>query len=295
MAVSQKNSDLTIDSSVRESISSLMDNAAQPLELQRVLKASDNDEHVRLQWARYQLASAVLKKETTQASLSLSFADSVAQAIDAEPNCAPQNVDSATAVSKVSPKIRFFEKFWQPAAGLAVAASVTMVMVLGAQRLSVSALPEVMPAQQGIVLLEPGNSNDNIALFSTAGSSAGQLNTNDILRIQAPVQALNAAEADWLVDDLPEGFVLTHRTLNTSGLIPREELRYSNGVDSFKLYVEPLEGRTITQGHAFAGPNLVLGQSFSHDGKPMFITLVGQLSLLEGEQVANSVVSSISK
>ena len=73
MAVSQKNSDLTIDSSVRESISSLMDNAAQPLELQRVLKASDNDEQVRLQWARYQLASAVLKKETTQASLSLSF------------------------------------------------------------------------------------------------------------------------------------------------------------------------------------------------------------------------------
>ena len=57
--------------SIRESLSAVMDDAAQPLELQRVLKASQDDEQVRLQWARYQLASAALKREATQASIGM--------------------------------------------------------------------------------------------------------------------------------------------------------------------------------------------------------------------------------
>ncbi len=53
----------TTADSVRESLSALMDDAAQPLELQRVLKACHDDSQVREQWARYQLASAALKRK----------------------------------------------------------------------------------------------------------------------------------------------------------------------------------------------------------------------------------------
>jgi len=35
----------------------------------------------------------------------------------------------------------------------------------------------------------------------------------------------------------------------------------------------------------------VLGQSMDHNGEPIFVTLVGQLSLVQAEHVANSVVS----
>jgi len=272
--------------SIRESLSAVMDDAAQPLELQRVLKASQDDEQVRLQWARYQLASAALKREATQASLEIDLAHRVRNAIDAE-----ATHTHLIPTSNTTSKISKFDRFWQPVAGLAVAASVTMVMVLGAQQMGVSVLPQVIPAQPGVVLLEPRNSNSSIALFSTGVSNSVTANTNDIIRLPAPLEAINAAEAGWLAETLPMGFVLTQRSLDTSNQVAREVLTYSDGDASFTLYVEALNGRTIAEGYAFAGSNLVLGQSMIHDGEQMFVTLVGQLSLAQGEQVARSVVS----
>ena len=274
--------------SIRESLSAVMDDAAQPLELQRVLKASQNDEQVRLQWARYQLASAALKREATQASLEIDLAHRVRNAIDAE---ATYTHSSSYLNSLTASKINKFDRFWQPVAGLAVAASVTMVMVLGAQRIGVAVQPQVIPAQQGVVLLEPRYSNNSIALSSTGSSYSVAENTNKIIRLPAPVEAANAAEAHWLAATLPVGFVLTQRSLDVSDQAAREVLTYSNGDATFTLYVEGLNGRTISEGHAFAGSNLVLGQSMVHNGEQMFVTLVGQLSLAEGEQVASSVVS----
>lgn len=274
----------TSTESLRESLSALMDNAAQPLELERLLKASQGDEQVRLQWARYQLASAALKRNTTQASLNLDLAERVRNVIDTEVTYTRTKLRSDAVMNQL-------DGVWQPVVGLAVAACVTMVMVLGAQRMGVSVPPQVMPAQQDVVLLEPRNSNNSIALASTGLASSPAKNTNNIIRLPAPSEAVDAAEALWLVDALPVGFVLTQRSVDTAGQTAREVLTYSNGDASFTLYIEALNGRTIAQGHAFAGSNLVLGQSMMLKGKPMFVTLVGQLSLAQGEQVANSVVS----
>jgi len=272
--------------SLRESLSAIMDNEAQPLELKRVLKADQDDEQIRLQWARYQLASAALKRETTHALLDVDLAQRVRNAIDAEATYTPPSfsVHATASVSQLN-------RFWQPIASLAVAACVTMVMVLGAQRMGMTVQPLVMPAQQGVVLLEPRNSNNSIALASTGSTRTIVKDTNNIIRLPAPTEATDAAQALWLVESLPLGFVLTQRNLDTSGQAAREELTYSDGDASFTLYIEALNGRTITQGHAFSGSNLVLGQSMMHKGKPMFVTLVGQLSLTQGEQVADSVVS----
>jgi|TARA_B110000914_G_scaffold224724_1_gene243269 negative regulator of sigma E activity len=270
--------------SIRESLSAVMDDAAQPLELQRVLKASQDHEQVRQQWSRYQLASAALKREASDASLTVDLAHRVRQAIEAEP--------TYTQIAPSKPKnIARFDRIWQPVAGLAVAASVAMVMVLGAQRVGVAVQPQVMPAQQGVVLLEPRHSNNSIALSSTGSSRPVVKNVNNIIRLPTPVQALNAAQAGWVVETLPAGFVLTQRSLDTAGQAAREVLTYSDGNASFTLYIEALNGRTIAEGHAFAGSNLVLGQSMADDGKQIFVTLVGQLSLAQGEQVAGSVVS----
>lgn len=293
MAPTQTKHTLNSDAQlVRESLSAVMDDVAQPLELQRVLKACESDERVWLQWARYQLASAALKREASIASVSLDFSDRVRQAIAAELGYAQQ---SFAVTDSQESKISYFDRFWQPVAGLAVAASVTMVMVLGAQRIGVSAVPQVIPSQQGIVLLEPRNSNNSIALFSTGAASASLDNVNDIIRLPAPLEAANAADATWTAANLPTGFVLTQRSLDTSNQVVREVLTYSDGIDNFTLYVEALNGRTIAEGHAFAGSNLVLGQTIMHNGNSMFITLVGQLSLAQGEQVASSVVSLTAK
>ncbi len=283
MSLTQINSE-----SIRQSLSAVMDDAAQPLELQRVLKASQDNEQVRLQWARYQLASSALKREATYASLDIDLSSRLRDVIDAE---------STYSISKshLAPNISSFDRFWQPIAGLAVAASVTVVMVLGAQRMSVDMQPQIIPAQQGVVLLEPRNTNNSIALSSTGSVPTVSENTNEIIRLPAPVEAANAAEAQWSAQTLPAGFILTQRSFDASDQASREVLTYSDGGASFTLYVEPLNGRTIAEGHAFAGSNLVLGQSMNHNGEPMFLTLVGQLSLVQAEQVANSVVSLVAQ
>ena len=155
--------------------------------------------------------------------------------------------------------------------------------------------PQIIPAQQGVVLLEPRNTNNSIALSSTGSVPTVSENTNEIIRLPAPVEAANAAEAQWSAQTLPAGFILTQRSFDASDQASREVLTYSDGGASFTLYVEPLNGRTIAEGHAFAGSNLVLGQSMNHNGEPMFLTLVGQLSLVQAEQVANSVVSLVAQ
>jgi len=274
----------TTADSVRESLSALMDDAAQPLELQRVLKASHDDSQVREQWARYQLASAALKRQATSTSSPLSLADSVRTALESE---------ATIQMSKSSAVAHKLSQFWQPVAGLAVAASVTVVMVMGAQRMGVASQPSIIPAQQGVVLLEPRNSNRGIELASTnaANTTASVTNTNQIIRLPAPTQAVNASDGQWLAQYAPAGFVLTQRSLDEANNPPREVLTYSDGDASFTLYVEELNGRDIAEGHAYAGSNLVLGQSLSNNGDSVFVTLVGQLSLAQAEQVANSVVS----
>lgn len=274
----------TTADSVRESLSALMDDAAQPLELQRLLKASQEDSQVREQWARYQLASAALKRQATSASSPLSLANSVRTALQSE---------ATIQVSKTSPMAHQLNRFWQPVAGLAVAASVTVVMVMGAQRIGIASQPTIIPAQQGVVLLEPRNTNRGIELVSTnaANAAASVVNTNQIIRLPAPTQAVNASDGQWLAQYAPAGFVLTQRSLDDAAQAAREVLTYSDGDASFTLYVEALNGRDIAEGHAYAGANLVLGQALQNDGDAVFVTLVGQLSLAQAEQVANSVVS----
>jgi len=67
-----------------ESISALVDNQASELELQRILKASEQDPEVRATWARYQMVGAVLRGEQTATMATPDFAARLSAAIDAE-------------------------------------------------------------------------------------------------------------------------------------------------------------------------------------------------------------------
>ncbi len=70
-----------------ESISALMDNQASELELQRILKATEQDAEVKATWSRYQLTSAILRGEqisVTKPQLTMDFAARISAAIDEE-------------------------------------------------------------------------------------------------------------------------------------------------------------------------------------------------------------------
>ena len=51
---------------LQESLSALMDNEADELEVRRVLQAAEQDPALRSTWSRYQVARAVMHKEPWQ-------------------------------------------------------------------------------------------------------------------------------------------------------------------------------------------------------------------------------------
>jgi sigma-E factor negative regulatory protein RseA len=104
-----------------ESISALMDNQASELELQRILKASEQDADVKATWSRYQIASAVLRGEQAPVIAS-SFAARISAAIDAED----------ALVAQPAPVAKKSQQGWFYQLGrVALVASVAGGMVLG--------------------------------------------------------------------------------------------------------------------------------------------------------------------
>lgn len=101
--------------SLQESLSALMDNEADELEIRRVLQASENDPAMRSTWDRYQLARAVMHNEPWQPKVDLSAG--IAALIADEP-----------APVMAEPKA---PRMWQNLSRLAVAASVTLAVLVG--------------------------------------------------------------------------------------------------------------------------------------------------------------------
>ncbi|MFO7706518.1 MAG: sigma-E factor negative regulatory protein [Halopseudomonas sp.] len=101
--------------SLQESLSALMDDEADELETRRVLQSSESDSTLRSTWERYQLARAIMHKEPWQPKVDLSAG--IAAMIADEP--APEMAEPK------APRV------WQNLSRLAVAASVTVAVLVG--------------------------------------------------------------------------------------------------------------------------------------------------------------------
>lgn len=100
---------------LEESVSAVMDGEADELELRRFVAASGEDPAVRERWARYQLARDVMHRQAVLPKLDL--AASVSAAIAAE------DAQAAPIARAASP--------WRRVGRLAVAASVTLAVLVG--------------------------------------------------------------------------------------------------------------------------------------------------------------------
>jgi sigma-E factor negative regulatory protein RseA len=96
---------------LHESLSAVMDNEADELELRRVLAASDDPE-LRSAWSRYQVARAAMHKELLEPRLDIASAVSAALADEAAPT-------------------RTMRGPWRTFGRVAVAASVTVAVLAG--------------------------------------------------------------------------------------------------------------------------------------------------------------------
>ncbi|MGB2279972.1 MAG: RseA family anti-sigma factor, partial [Pseudomonadales bacterium] len=229
---------------MRESISAMVDNEAQPIELQRVLKATEDEPAVRDQWQRFQLVSGLLKRQTQPLSVDTELADKVRSAV-------------AEETSQVSAKPAPTWNFWKPVGGFAIAASATMMMVLGVQQATLVSQVDMVD-ESGIVLLEPGQFNSQ---FEQVSVNAGAMPVAPDAQDQQlnGVMAIDGKDALWSISELPPGFVLVTHQLEEFDALQREMFIFSNGNSEFTIYVEPLRGRTIAEGHAYVAQDLVLG------------------------------------
>lgn len=104
---------------LRESLSALMDDEANELELQRLLKKLDGDAELRSTWVRYNAVRSVMAGQDVS-HMQLDISARVREAIASEP--------------AAKPSLR--EKLFRPVASFAVAASVAATVVIGGQQLS---------------------------------------------------------------------------------------------------------------------------------------------------------------
>lgn len=109
-----------------EELSALMDGEASELEVRRVLGNLEQDQALCQKWARYQLTSSILKGETQGRAMhwrSVDLSARVAQALEVEPV-----LNVASTAGK-----RAGAAWLRPLANVAVAASVSAVVILGWQ------------------------------------------------------------------------------------------------------------------------------------------------------------------
>ncbi|EPO3589691.1 anti-sigma factor MucA [Pseudomonas aeruginosa] len=121
---------------LQETLSAVMDNEADELELRRVLAACGEDAELRSTWSRYQLARSVMHREPTLPKLDIAAAVSAALADEAAPPKAEKGP-------------------WRMVGRLAVAASVTLAVLAGVRLYNQNdALPQIaLPQVKGPAVL----------------------------------------------------------------------------------------------------------------------------------------------
>ncbi|MGV8920319.1 MAG: anti sigma-E factor RseA C-terminal domain-containing protein [Pseudomonas sp.] len=122
---------------LQESLSAVMDNEADELELRRVLNAFD-DADTRATWSRYQVARAAMHKDLLLPHLDISAAVSAAIAEEVSP-------------AKVA------RSPWRSLGRLAVAASVTVAVLAGVRLYNQDDIKGVELAQQQAPQTQPSN------------------------------------------------------------------------------------------------------------------------------------------
>ena len=183
----------------RESLSALLDDEANDIDIARVLKAVDQPE-LRAEWVRQQQISSVLRREAP-ASAGIDVSASVRAAIE----------DGAPRRSN-------------PLVGLAVAASVTVAVVFGGQQYLGSTVPSPIGQLPGGVVAVQGAS----AMQASYGASRNQpqsARTPAVTSMRiAPPAAGNISDYERLARDRYQHLVTDHAAasaaLQPNALVP---------------------------------------------------------------------------
>lgn len=258
---------------VKQSLSAMLDNESETFEVRRTLDQLDNESLAT--WSRYQAMSTVLKGEHFH---STDISQQVMSALEDEP-----------ALSVKAERTGFLSK---PVASVAIAASVTAMVIFGVQNFNAEQAPAVAQAggQQDIVLPAPQAANSAFipAQYGSLPSQSSTYQQPDVIRMPEASgqyiqqhQSMNSAQSKlWVASWLPKDYqALSHDVRHD-----REVLRYTNGNNVITVFVEPDRGQTngaVQQ----SGETVALSKRVGSQ----YVTVVGEMPLMIADRIASAV------
>ena len=271
----------------KETLSALMDNESSDFELRRVLERVGGDIELGHCWRRYHITRSALKQEYLGNQVDIS--SRVMAALDNE---APLHMEAQPELKTSAVKNYFLKPF----ASMAVAASVTAMVILGAQNVGVGqtdAVP-VSTAQTSILMLPGATPSQNFmrAQFGRSPVLTSQQGEADIIRLNQGLdhyirqhQTLlsrqsSSANPGWL----PDGY---KRLRNA--IAPGADLTvFTNGKNAFTVCVESVGNQVVPEGVTRVGDVVAVGKRVND----RFITVVGDVPLMIADRIASSITTN---
>ncbi|MBV0933548.1 MucB/RseB C-terminal domain-containing protein [Marinobacterium weihaiense] len=264
-----------------ESISALMDGEVGEFELRRTLEQIQHTPELRQQWRRYQVARSSLKGEA-QSQVSIDISGAVMSALEQEPSYHVSAYDAPATPARRSAVSRW----WRSVSSMAVAASVTAVVILGAGNFSDA--PSPAPG----FALPAGDASQDLLRTRLGGSAPvlPQYESADVIRLSDGLKKyidqhqhlISAQRApQWSTRWMPEGYSIVRHELLPHG----EVMVFANGRDAFSVSVEELGHQSLPEGVAQADGYIAVGKQRGEH----FVTVVGDVPLMIADRIASAV------
>lgn len=265
-----------------ESISALMDAESTELEVRRILKGAAKDNELSETWRRYHLAQSMLKGQSIHSTVDISAG--VMAAIDS----IDLQSDTSSHASGDSKVVKKADRWYQGAASMAVAASVTLAVLIGVQTLSNDTVTREV-RQAGVI--ERSNANSNILPTSLAGQQTfdDEAHVIEVIRLSEDMRAsinaykstLSAINTPWAASWLPQGYAETGVQVSDQGTTRL----YRNGEALITLAVQPVNESSPNAGSFSDQGVTALGRIVGDH----FVSVVGSLSLSDADRVISSL------
>lgn len=258
-----------------ESLSALMDGESNELELRRTLRTASEEGELSETWRRYHLAQSLMKGQAVESTIDISVG--VMAAIESEEQ-------TAAEPELAKPQTHW----WQGAASMAAAASVTLAVLLGVQQFS--GQKDVTGMQQAGVIERAGATSALVPTSlsgvtdNTSGAEAIEVIrlSEDMRRSISQYQTtLASLSPSWQPDWLPEGYTAAGVQLDGA----TTTRLYSKSGELLTLAVEPLTEQSPAPGSYSQAGLTALGRVVEQH----FVSLVGQVSLDEADRVISSL------
>lgn len=277
-----------------ENLSTLMDGEASEFELRRSLEQVEQSPEMGERWRRYHVARSAMRGEPVNTA-DIDLSAGIMAALEDEPTYSlPQQDDESTAEPVVQERRKESRTLWKPMASMAMAASVTAMVILGVQNLNNDTAESLALNQPEYSLPANTAASEDLlrAQFGSRTASVATESGGDVIRLSQGLERyieqhrymLSSTAPQWQADWLPDGFQSVRHEVTPGG---GEMMMFSDGSKAVSVCVEQFGRQSVPEGVAQAEGMIAVGK---RQGEK-FVTVVGDVPLMMAERIAASVTT----